>query len=76
MDEHEATVANADLWSVYFRDQWDRSLMSGQPAPWPVGEIADVAAATVAIMLTLMTAAPIARLWRANALPPVELATS
>ncbi len=75
MDEHEATVANAYLWSVYFRDQWDRSLMSRQPAPWPVGEIADAAAATVAIMLTLMTA-PIARLWRANALPPVELATS
>jgi hypothetical protein len=63
MDPHDSTVANADLWSRYFQEQW---------SPWlsPLGAqgrpVADGTAARVASFLTLVAAGPIAWLYSAN----------
>ena len=63
------TIANADLWSHYLRDQWGRWL-----PPLGTPEIADGTAARVANFLTLVAAGPIAWLYNTNEVPyaPVE----
>ena len=62
---HEATVANADLWTAYFRDQWSRWLAPfGSPA---ASQMAEGTAARVASFLTLVAAGPIAWLYATSA---------
>ncbi len=59
--QHEATVANADLWARYFQDQWSRWLDPfGVLAAAPVSQVAQGTAARVASFLTLVAAGPIA----------------
>ena len=57
----EPTIANADLWTKYFQDQWSAW------APAPSAAVAEGAAARVASFLTLVAAGPIAWLYSANA---------
>lgn len=65
---HEATIANADLWAHYYREQWSRWLAPfGAPAGSPVAQMADGAAARVASFLTLVAAGPIAWLYATSA---------
>src|SRR4029079_16524788 len=56
----EPTVANADLWTKYFQDQWSAWL------PAPSAAVAEGTAARVAGFLTLVAAGPIAWLYSAN----------
>ena len=64
---HEATIANADLWTRYFQDEWSRWLAPfGGRADAPVSQMAEGTAARVASFLTLVAAGPIAWLY-ANA---------
>ena len=65
---HDATVANADLWAHYFREQWGRWLSPlGAPAASPVSQVAAGTAARVATLLTLVAAGPIAWLYATSA---------
>ncbi len=65
---HEATIANADLWAYYFRDQWSRWLAPfGARADAPVSQVAEGTAARVASFLTLVAAGPIAWLYATSA---------
>jgi hypothetical protein len=57
-----STIANADLWSRYFQNEWAR----WAPSDSPVAEIAEGTAARVASFLTLVAAGPIAWLYAAN----------
>lgn len=67
MTNHESTVANADLWSRYFQNEWSRWLNPlGVPAASPVAQVADGTAARVASLLTLVAAGPIAWLYSSN----------
>ena len=62
-EQHESsTIANADLWSRYFQNEWSR----WAPADSPMAEIAEGTAARVASFLTLVAAGPIAWLYMAN----------
>ena len=71
----EATVANADLWSRYFHDQWSSFLNPfGVPAQAPVSEMAEGTGARIASFLTLVAAGPIAWMYSANA-PGVTVIT-
>lgn len=63
----EPTIANADLWSKYFRDQWSAWLNPFGLQDANVTQIADGTAARVASFLTLLAAGPIAWLYQANA---------
>jgi hypothetical protein len=68
---HESTIANADLWSRYFQEQWSRWLNPlGVPAASPVAQVADGTAARVASLLTLVAAGPIAWLYSSNTPQP------
>ena len=62
-----STLANTDLWSAYFRDEWARLLRPrhGYGAS-PLAQIADGAAAQVATWFTLAAAGPIAWMCAAN----------
>lgn len=65
---HEATIANADLWAHYYREQWSRWLAPfGADAESPAAQIAEGAAARVASFLTLVAAGPIAWLYATSA---------
>ena len=65
---HEATVANADLWAHYFREQWSRWLAPfGAPEASPMSQVAEGTAARVASFLTLVVAGPIAWLYATSA---------
>jgi hypothetical protein len=72
----ESTVANADLWTRYFQDEWSRW---GTAADSSVSAMAEGTAARVASFLTLVAAGPIAWLYNANSpeLTPIreEVAT-
>jgi hypothetical protein len=62
-EQHESsTIANADLWSRYFQNEWSR----WAPSDSPMAEIAEGTAARVASFLTLVAAGPIAWLYMAN----------
>jgi hypothetical protein len=68
VNPQEATAANADLWTRYFRDQWSSFLNPfGVPAATPASEFAEGTAARVASFLTLVAAGPIAWMYNANA---------
>jgi hypothetical protein len=62
--QQESTIANADLWSKYFQDQW---------SPWfrrsddPVAQVAAGTGARVANLLTLVAAGPVAWLYANSA---------
>jgi hypothetical protein len=61
----ETTIANADLWSKYFQDQWSRWLNPlGLPA---ANALADGTGARVAGFLALVAAGPIAWLYATQA---------
>ncbi len=65
---HEATIANADLWAHYYREQWSRWLAPfGADAASPMAQVAEGAAARVASFLTLVAAGPIAWLYATSA---------
>lgn len=61
----QSTIANADLWSKYFQDQW---------SPWigrkddPIAQVAAGTGARVANLLTLVAAGPVAWLYANSAL--------
>ncbi len=59
MTAQEPTVANADLWTKYFQDQWSAW-------PSPSAAVAEGTAASVASFLTLVAAGPIAWLYNSN----------
>jgi hypothetical protein len=65
VSQHESTIANADLWSKYFQDQW---------SPWigrrddPVAQVAAGTGARVANLLTLVAAGPVAWLYANSAM--------
>lgn len=64
----EATIANADLWTRYFQNEWARWLaLFGGPDAAPVTQMVEGAAARVASFLTLVAAGPIAQMYSANA---------
>ena len=68
MDPQESTVANADLWTKYFRDEWSRWMTPTRGgADSPMAAVAESTAASVAGFLTLVAAGPIAWLYSANA---------
>lgn len=77
MERHESsTIANTDLWSKYFQDEWSRFLNPfGQPADSPVNQIAEGTAARVASFLTFVAAGPIAWLYASNDSRPAPVAT-
>jgi hypothetical protein len=60
----DSTIANADLWTRYFQNEWSRWLT---PADSAVSAVAEGTAARVAGFLTLVAAGPIAWLYSANA---------
>lgn len=60
------TVANADLWTRYFQNEWSRWLNPSGQSSTPVSEVAEGTAARVAGFLTLVAAGPIAWLYSAN----------
>ncbi len=65
---HEATIANADIWAHYFREQWGGWLAPiGDRAGAPGSQIVDGTAARVASFLTLVAAGPIAWLYATSA---------
>lgn len=65
MSANEPTVANVDLWSKYFQDEWGRWLNPlGVQTPAP--EVAEGTAARVAGFLALVAAGPIAWLYSSN----------
>lgn len=61
------TVANADLWSRYFQNEWSRWLNPRGESGTPMSDVAEGTAARVAGFLTLVAAGPIAWLYSANA---------
>ncbi len=64
----DPAIANADLWSAYFQQQWRAFLNPfGVRAESPVAQLADGAAARISGFLTLLAAGPIAWLFEANA---------
>jgi len=70
MKEHETTVANADLWSKYFQDEWSRMLNPfGRPADSPINKLAEGTGARVANWFSLVAAGPIAWLYTTNPNP-------
>ncbi len=77
MQRHESsTIANADLWSKYFQDEWSRFLNPfGQPAGSPVNQIAEGTGARVASFLTFVAAGPIAWLYASNDTRPAPIAS-
>lgn len=76
MERHESsTIANTDLWSKYFQDEWSRFLNPfGRPTSSPVNQIADGTAARVASFLTFVAAGPIAWLYASNDSRPAPAA--
>ena len=76
MERHESsTIANTDLWSKYFQDEWNRFLNPfGRPSASPVNQIADGTAARVASFLTFVAAGPIAWLYNSNDSWPAPVA--
>ena len=65
MTAHEPTIANADLWTKYFRDQWSPWL--GRDSGDSASAVAEGTAARVAGFLTLVAAGPIAWLYSSKA---------
>lgn len=67
----ESTVANADLWTRYFQNEWSRWGASPHAS---VSAMAEGTAARVAGFLTLVAAGPIAWMYssNANAASPIE----
>ncbi len=59
----ESTIANADLWTRYFQNEWSRWSPSPDTA---VSAVAEGTAARVAGFLTLVAAGPIAWLYSSN----------
>ena len=69
MTPQDATIANADIWTRYFQQQWSAWLNPlGVRAASPVAEVAEGTAARIATFLTLVAAGPIAWMYSANAL--------
>jgi hypothetical protein len=65
----ESTIANADLWSRYFQNEWSRWFA---PSDSAATAVAEGTAASVAGFLTLVAAGPIAWLFNANAPTPIR----
>ena len=63
----ESTIANADLWTRYFQNEWSRWLA---PSDSAAAAMAEGTGARVASFLTLVAAGPIAWLYNANASAP------
>ena len=63
----DSTIANADLWSKYFQNQWSWLSPSGRQDD-PMVQMAAGTGARVANFLTLVAAGPVAWLY-ANSAP-------
>jgi hypothetical protein len=75
MKEHETTIANADLWSKYFQDEWSKVLTPfGRPADSPLTKIAEGTGARVANWFSMVAAGPIAWLYSTNPSPVASAA--
>lgn len=80
VNPQESTIANADLWSKYFQDQWSpwfgRRADPGRDGSGsaPVAQVAAGTGARVANLLTLVAAGPVAWLYSNNAsnYPPLQ----
>ena len=59
----ESTIANADLWTRYFQNEWSRWLT---PADSTASAMAEGTGARVASFLTLVAAGPIAWLYNSK----------
>jgi hypothetical protein len=69
VSQQESTIANADLWSKYFQDQWSPWFRrSDDPGSAPVAQVAAGTGARVANLLTLVAAGPVAWLYANSAL--------
>ncbi len=67
MTPQESTVANADLWTKYFQDEWSRWLDPfNLRAADTVTPVAEGTGARVAGFLSLVAAGPIAWLYSSN----------
>lgn len=66
MNPQDSTVANADLWTKYFRDEWGRWMQPTAGRESPLAAVAESTAAQVAGFLTLVAAGPIAWLYSSN----------
>lgn len=73
METHDSTVANADLWSRYFQNEWSRWLDPFGLATTAPNPLAEATAARVAGFLTLVAAGPIAWLYQSNAAGPTQI---
>lgn len=72
MDARDATANNADLWTQYLRQQWSPwldpfDLADAGARDAAVRVLAEVTAANVASVLTMLVAPQIGRMYRANA---------
>ncbi len=67
MTPQDSTIANADLWSKYFQNQWSWLSPTGRHDD-PVVQMAAGTGARVANFLTLVAAGPVAWLY-ANSAP-------
>lgn len=72
MDARDATANNADLWTVYLRQQWRQFVDPFGLADTAVAEtagrvLAEVAAANVSSVLTAIVGPAVARMFEANA---------
>lgn len=78
MNPPETTVANADLWTTYFRNEWSRWLAPTGGQASPLEAVAESTAAQVAGFLTLVAAGPIAWLYSGSAASrtPIERRTT
>jgi hypothetical protein len=65
VNPQESTVANADLWTRYFQNEWGR-WMSPRAETSALAAVAESTAAQVAGFLTLVAAGPIAWLYSSN----------
>ena len=61
----DSTIANADLWSRYFQEQW--SPWFGRKSDDPLAQVAAGTGARVANFLTLVAAGPVAWLYANSA---------
>jgi hypothetical protein len=66
VNPQDSTVANADLWTKYFQDEWSRWAPARNQGP-TLAAMAESTAAQVAGFLTLVAAGPIAWLYSSNA---------
>lgn len=72
MDARDATATNADLWTHYLKQQWSAfldpfGLSDSAVAESATRTLAEVAAANMSSLLTMLLALPVTRMFETNA---------